>query len=281
MSISSMRNHSCRALALTALLGLTACGGLPPQTPLQFQEPLVKPDFQASYAEDRITLRFAPGQSQLDMGQKDYIKRFVEHYKGSKHTAVFVSLLLPPEAEDIGNLPRHRPDILMAYQNVGAEVHGLGIRPRMLKEVDTFGQPHVTEARARKAMVDTAAGGNNPGDIDTSYLTPDPANLQRETKIAVIAREYEVQAGNCPQQGHWQWEGMKYASTGISTGCSVHQNMLSQIKDHSVLVQGEEMDPEYYSAFPVKQLRKVQDAEYDSVFQTAKSGTSGGFKGGN
>ncbi len=238
-----MSKHIKNNLKYTTILGLTLLAACAGQTPLANQEPFRKPEYVSSYAEDRVTLKFAPGQSQLNADQVGSIERFLTYYKTSKDSAFFVSVLRKPEEVELGVKPYHDPAVVAALQGVLNTVAGQDIKVNVIEEV---------EADA-VAAVPAATPSAKPADAPTVTR-----------KIAVIVRQYDIRAANCPHYEGWDWRTAKPHSKGNITGCAVNKALLAQVKDKTSLIQGKPMNPAYASDYDVVKLKEVYTGTFEA-----------------
>jgi type IV pilus biogenesis protein CpaD/CtpE len=265
-----------RVIYTLGMLMLAACAALEPQQPVAEQDPFAHKQMRARYGEDRITLRLKPDQSHITSEQQEYIANFASYYKEAKDTGFFVSLLLPPEMEDKGRLPDHSPSVKAAIASVIGTLQGMNINPRVITEIDTHQDPMNLEARAWKSIIDTSKTTPNSHE-DFSRIAPAPEQLVRDIKIAVIAREYDVEATNCPSYGRFGWNNRSVVGNRILTGCAITKNTIAQVKNKASLVHGEPMDGTYDSSFDISRLRQHQGGTYaPDVSATLDNGGSGG-----
>ncbi len=258
-----MKTLLSTVLIASSILVLGACSR-PGQTPLHQQERLMKNNFIATYSEDRITLFFDHGTSHLSEQQRDYINRFVNYYKGAKNTNIYVSLLRRPEQEDQGRLPFYNPTVRQALDNVTREVRKTGVSPHVIDEIEFYPDPDTIDARAWKGIVDSAGDHEKYADpVFNNYYNPDMNLLQNYTKVAVIVREYEVEAANCPQTGYWDWPNIVHVSDGITLGCANQKNFLAQVKHPERIVRGKVMDSSVSSTRPIERQFRNYDSGND------------------
>jgi type IV pilus biogenesis protein CpaD/CtpE len=253
--------HHSRFLSLFAAtvatgLLLSACAG---PTPYHQLEPFQKQDITANHTEDRITLNFAPRQTELSAEQRAYVERFVNYYANADDAIFFLSLLIEPENEDPKRVPSFKPwdhDLLL---NMASYIESLGVKPRQIREVDIGQDPALLEARAWKAISDTAQG-------DTSAQTAallkaksvNPADLQSRRKVALIVRVYDIRPANCPEPGAYSMPGSRPASSGVLLGCATMSNLIAQTKDKTVFVEPKPLDPTYSSSFSIESLKALR-----------------------
>ena len=245
------------AVTIASSILLSACAG---PTPYHELEPFQKQDIIANYTEDRITLNFDPRQTALTNEQKSYISRFVNYYHGAEDSIFFLSLLIEPENEDPRRVPSFKPWDRDLLANMATYIESQGVKPRHIKEVDIGQDPALLEARAWKAVLDTA---KNDPDKDTSSLMNakkiDPKDLQGRRKVAVIVRVYDIRAANCPEPGAYSMPGSSPSSTGVLLGCATMSNMIAQTKDKTVFVEPKPLDPTYSSSFGIESLKALRE----------------------
>lgn len=265
-------------LTVTAILPALLAACTAGQTPLNLQEPLEARKINTSYAEDRITLHFAHGQSSLSGDQVAYIERFLRYYVNAKDSAFFISLLVAPEDEEAGRLPAHDASVSGAITQISQELLRNGVRARVIREIDTNIDTAHIHARAQKAIIDGSAGDPSAeGDPALAALAPNPKDLMRTTKISILVREYTAEAANCPKTGHWDWKTAEPMNNGITLGCATSKNLIAQIKDKSTLASGKPLDDSYAPDAEITQLRKVQNGSFtfgDSVSTSTVNSTN-------
>ena len=255
-----MRSSSILPLLAATVTGsflLSACTGPTPQHKL---EPFQKQDIIADYTEDRITLNFGPKQTVLTSEQQSYISRFVQYYYGAEDALFFVSLLIEPENEDPRRVPAFKPWDRDLLATITRYVESLGVKPRHIKEVDIGQDAALLEARAWKAIADSAQGdGSAQSTALLNAKTIDPKDLQSRRKVALIVRVYTIRPANCPEPGAYSMPGAQPASTGILLGCSTMSNLIAQTKDKTVFVEPNPIDPTYSSAMAIESLRALRE----------------------
>lgn len=247
-------------LAATVASGLmlSACTG---PTPYHELEPFQKQDIIADYTEDRITLNFGPKQTELTSAQKAYISRFVKYYYGAEDSIFFLSLLIAPENEDPRRVPSFKPWDRDLTTHMTAYIESLGVKPRHIKEVDIGQDPALLEARAWKAIADTAQGDSSAQSTALMKAKSiDPKDLQSRRKVALIVRVYDIRPANCPEPGAYNMPGSQPASTGILLGCATMSNLIAQTKDKTVFVEPKPIDPTYSSSFAIESLRALRES---------------------
>ncbi len=234
-----------------SLLSLSACSSIQ-QTPLQEQESYIKPQFHATYTEDRITLRLKKNQQGLTADQQSYVERFTRFYERSKDSVFFVSLIKEPREVNESKLPFHNPTLMSNFDDVVSAVAKQRKRPHIITEVDT-------EKKIPPAV-------KNLADVAVKQV---PSTLDEDRKIAVIVRQYTVKPVNCPQYDGWEWGKVEEIGHRDTLGCAVSTNLLAQIKDKSRLVYGENLDQEYYSAYDLTVLKEVNAGSWKPVSKEA------------
>ena len=260
-----MQNFSSKTKKIPALLGasclslllLTACSSTQ-QTPLEQQESYIKPQFQATFTEDRITLRFKKNQEGLTADQQAYVERFTRFYQKTKDSVFFVSMIKEPSEVKGSKLPFHNPSLMNNFDAVVGAVAKQGKRPHIITEVDTE-KPEVV------------APEKNTGNV---VVKPVASKLDEDRKIAVIIRQYTLKPANCPQLAGWDWNKAEKIGHRSTIGCAVSTNLLAQIKDKSRLVYGETLDQEYYSGYDLTVLKTVAEGTWKPEFE--KELSSGG-----
>ena len=241
-------------LALIATLSACVLPDSLKQTPLEQQQTALNKEFYAYHSQDQIILQFDNVTPQLSQNHIDHIKKFVNFYGGADNSAFFVVLLQDQLDNVNSSVPAHTQAQAHAWQAVYDEALGLGILPHKVKEFDTFNSFTNTEARAMKAILDTAQYHPIPEDASLAKLAPKIEDLERPIKIALRVREYQVRAAGCPRQGAWNWSENQYMGDGINVGCSIKRNLVAQVKNKASLVQGLPMDAQYSSSLSVEAI---------------------------
>jgi type IV pilus biogenesis protein CpaD/CtpE len=254
-----MRSSSRPALfAATLATGLLVSACTPP-TPYHELEPLQKPDIVANYTEDRITLNFEARQTQLTEAQKSYISRFVTYYRDAEDSIFFMSMLIEPENEDPRRVPAFKPWDRDLLANMADYIESLGIKPRRIKEVDIRQDPALLEARAWKAVMDTATGDDEAKTAELAKAKViNPRDLQSRRKVAVLVRVYDIRPANCPEPGAYNMPGAEPIGTGVILGCATISNLIAQTKDKTVFVEPTPLDSTYNSGMSIQSLRALQ-----------------------
>jgi type IV pilus biogenesis protein CpaD/CtpE len=277
------RIHSLLAATVTSGLLLTACAG---PTPYHELEPLQKQDIIADYTEDRITLNFGSRQTQLTDEQRSYISRFVNYYYGAEDSIFFLSLLIEPENEDPRRVPSFKPWDRDLLANMASYIQSLGVKPRHIKEVDIGQDPALLEARAWKAVMDSARNDTGP---EASALANakkiDPQDLQSRRKVALVVRVYDIRPANCPEPGAYSMPGARPSSSGILLGCATMSNLIAQTKDKTVFVEPKPIDPTYSSSMGIESLKALRENAGNAAATATgstedASSTEGGGGGG-
>lgn len=241
-----------------SLLLLSGCSSVQ-QTPLQQQEPYIKPQFHATFTEDRITLRFKKNQQGLSTDQQAYVDRFTRFYQKAKDSVFFVSMIKEPSDVEESKLPFHNPTLMDNFNAVVTAVAKHGKRPHIITEVDT-----------EKPAVTTPEKSTN--DV---VVKPVPSKLDEDRKVAVIIRQYTLKPVNCPQLDNWDWNTAEKIGHRSTIGCAVSTNLLAQIKDKSRLVYGETLDQEYYSSYDLTMLKTVNEGTWKPEFETELASPTG------
>lgn len=244
------------ATAVSGLL-LSACAG---PTPYHALEPFEKKDIIADYSEDRITLNFGPKQTEPSEEQKAYIGRFIRYYYGAEDAIFFLSLLVEPENEDPRTVPSFKPWDRDLLANLTAYITSVGVAPRHIREVDIGQDSSLLEARAWKAIADTAQGDSPEQSTELlKAKTIAPSDLQSRRKVALIVRVYDVRPANCQEPGAFSTPGTKPAGTGILLGCATMSNLIAQTRDKTVFVEPKPIDPTYNSSFAIESMRALRE----------------------
>ena len=234
--------------------GLVACDDSFKQTPLFEQESALKPDFISQTTQDQIILQFDPYEPELTDNHIKHAEKFINYYKNAKDIAFFV-VILKDQLDSAQNLlPDHTKQQYHAFSQVADLVEYHGIIAYHEQEFDTYNNPATLEARAMKAILDTAENHPVPSDEELLRYAPNPQDLERPVKIALRVKQYKVEAANCPRQGTWDWEKNDYTGSHLQLGCAIKRNLIAQVKNKASIVQGLPMDNYYNSAIAIRNL---------------------------
>ncbi len=243
--------HALLGASCLSLLLLGGCSSVE-QTPMEQQEHYIKPQFHATFTEDRITLRFKKNQEGLNADQQAYVDRFTRFYQKTKDSVFFVSMIKEPSDLQESKLPFHNPTLMNNFNAVVSAVAKHGKRPHIITEVDTEKPAVIVPEKSTKDVIVKAA----------------PSKLDEDRKVAVIIRQYTLKPANCPQLDGWNWDKAQKIGHRSTIGCAVSTNLLAQIKDKSRLVYGETLDQEYYSAYDLTVLKTVAEGTWKPEFES-------------